>query len=582
MDVHGKLLKIVTICRGDPFLSVFLVYLTFVLLAVPSVRADEFENARKALLKGVQNNNADRQERVLRRIAATEKPEAYDLIFSFSHFLTEKLSGRSLPAKQRSSLRSVRSTAAAELNEHASAAWVRKTLAPDRLRSAGEPYLQSIRRSQLIEKLSGTPSPEDARRIVRVLKALKKLFSRGRLLQKNQITRNRTSTQSREPDSTLYLSSLLRKQIVTALSDVPEGAGLDRVLKQGQTSDDWTVRSIIAGAVAARGDDQSRRAITSWLRQESDDRVLIELLKAVNRRRITSARSRVRTLLTRRSRYLKLAAVRALQNIGSSKAIEPLIDQLKSSRGRLAHLIGQVLSRLTGMSFRTDYELWREWWKKNRESFSVDDENGSKNPQDGTDSQSTSPSFYGIDIKSNRVLFCLDVSGSMGSNASSGNRLQKGLPEDPSRLDVAKNELKKAIKGLANAAYFNIIFFESDIDLWVSEKLVRATPEAKRRALTFIENQSSEGGTNAYDTLEKAFVLGQPERRGEIDQTADTIYFLSDGSPRRPEETTARVQVLNRYRQVKINTISIGSTLNRFMNNLAEQNYGTAIKTVEQ
>ncbi len=231
-----------------------------------------------------------------------------------------------------------------------------------------------------------------------------------------------------------------------------------------------------------------------------------------------------------------------------------------------------ALRAISGQDFRYAPEVWEKWWR--------DKETG-RLTEEGKLAEGESisvASFFDFKILSDRVLFIVDVSGSMA------------WPEyHPNRIETARKELFKAIRSLDEKTYFNVMTFAGAPMIWRKKGEVAATPKNVADALSWSEGQLlPRGGTNTHDTLMQAF---------EDNPLVDTIYFLSDGMPSTgrtivPEEILAKVRHLNRFRRVIIHCIALvmgrpaiekadkyedPDEMADFMRALAEQNGGGCV-----
>jgi hypothetical protein len=201
-----------------------------------------------------------------------------------------------------------------------------------------------------------------------------------------------------------------------------------------------------------------------------------------------------------------------------------------------------------------DDRAWSVWWKKHKEDFRF--------PPPGDEPLSTdavpgTPSYYGLSIHAKRIVFVIDVSGSMRGP----------------RLEAAQRELTRTIDKLPEATSLSLVAFSDRTVVW-RKTLARATPQTKQAAQRFVYLLRAEGRTAASDALEAAFRFD-----------TEAIYFLSDGEPNagklpRPEAILATVPRLNRVRRVSIYTIGIlpgepGGPLDFFMKTLAEEDFGS-------
>jgi hypothetical protein len=121
---------------------------------------------------------------------------------------------------------------------------------------------------------------------------------------------------------------------------------------------------------------------------------------------------------------------------------------------------------------------------------------------------------YGT-IRSKRVIFVVDVSGSMEA------RFTTNRGETLNRLQFVQRELQSVLKEqLSAGTKFNLVIFSTGVQTW-KPGLVEATPQSVQEAVRYVGALRQKGGTNIHGALEKAFA----------DSEADSIYFLTDGLP---------------------------------------------------
>jgi Mg-chelatase subunit ChlD len=184
--------------------------------------------------------------------------------------------------------------------------------------------------------------------------------------------------------------------------------------------------------------------------------------------------------------------------------------------------------------------------------------------------------FYGIHILSDRVLFVLDVSGSMDQAARPGPEGQGG----EARIAVARREMAGAVNNLNDGDRFNLILFNHQVLLWQPGKMVESTETTRRQAARWGSEQPPTGGTNIHDALEAAFamalrVTGRPE--------VDTILFMTDGRPtagkvQDPARILEEVRLWNRAARLKIHCVGVGEHDEAFLQALAEIGNGQYVK----
>jgi hypothetical protein len=72
------------------------------------------------------------------------------------------------------------------------------------------------------------------------------------------------------------------------------------------------------------------------------------------------------------------AKIAALGNIRSKKSVDALVDMLfvagPGAMGRLSRSLTQSLESLTGQKFGWDRDRWKDWWKKNKSKFKLEED----------------------------------------------------------------------------------------------------------------------------------------------------------------------------------------------------------------
>ncbi len=248
------------------------------------------------------------------------------------------------------------------------------------------------------------------------------------------------------------------------------------------------------------------------------------------------------------------AVVQAMVGIRLPEAVDTLVDLLPNVDGEVRGDIVRHLTAVTHQQHGVNIGAWQAWWKQHKEGFEF--------PAKGSETPLASavfaglPSYYGLPIQARRLVFVIDVSGSM-----------EGL-----RLTTAKREMMEAINALPADAAFSIVAFSTRVGVW-QRKLMPATPAGKQKAAQFVYGLRAGGETAAYDALEAAFGFD-----------AEAVYFLSDGDPNagkisKPDAIIAAMVQANQLRRISVYTIGIapgqpGSPLDNFMRSLAEENLG--------
>lgn len=266
---------------------------------------------------------------------------------------------------------------------------------------------------------------------------------------------------------------------------------------------------------------------------------------------------------------LAAAAIAGLEKRHKVDTIDVLVKALKKLDGRLLADACKALKTLTGQDLGLKAKDWKNWWAAVKKGFTMPDKAAlakrkEKGPKVRNATKSRNPSYYGSEVVSKRITFIVDFSGSMSAK-------MKTLEGESTRLELAKSELIKVVKGLSKSAYFNLIFFGTSFKAW-QKTIVKASKGIKSKAIQHTQTAAGMGGTNIYDPLEKALQ----------DPNVDTIYLLSDGSPGSgkftvPSDILREIKKINATRRIVIHTISFGSD-SQFLKDLAKQNGGNYIK----
>jgi Mg-chelatase subunit ChlD len=138
-----------------------------------------------------------------------------------------------------------------------------------------------------------------------------------------------------------------------------------------------------------------------------------------------------------------------------------------------------------------------------------------------------------------RVVFCIDTSGSMGSEF-----VDRETNRRTSRLEYVKEELAGIFASkLTHRNQFSIVEFNSEAVIW-SKGLQQATAASLDAASKFVRNWYPTGGTNYPAALHTAFSVPGVE----------AVYLLSDGEVWGDAELLSLVRRLSRNGEIQCNT----------------------------
>jgi hypothetical protein len=176
-----------------------------------------------------------------------------------------------------------------------------------------------------------------------------------------------------------------------------------------------------------------------------------------------------------------------------------LLPMLAAPRARTRHVAATALARMTGQSLGQDAKAWAAYLDK-------------KDP--GKPESVTVPTYHGVPVHSDRVVFLVDASSSM---------TWPWRPQPPHRIDVARSELRSVVRSLPPETLFNVAVF-SNKTAWWKKAEAPASPENVGAALAWAEKATAQpaGETHLYEALDAAFAT---------DPQFDTVFLLTDGNP---------------------------------------------------
>jgi len=376
------------------------------------------------------------------------------------------------------------------------------------------------------------------------------------------------------------------------------------LVRQAKAKGKWLQRTAVVEAMADITSSEVNKALAHLIRKEKDSRVLAMALSVVGEKVMKEEIDAVIPHLDHEDWQVRLAAIEALGEFKEDKGIVHLIDLLMNERGRLRFDIEKALKKTTGKDFGRDANAWRKWFFER--DLKKDEPPEAEKPPENPDAPKhpgsivKEPTYFGIKVVSDRVLFIIDVSKSMktpididkmklmrdAATTGEGKKDDKDKEEFEEsvkwwkikdRLDLAKAHLAYVIKNLGDHQQFEMVSFSEKITPWNGGRVVKAKTRNKLRALNWIEELKVEEATAAGAVLDFAFEMAGP---GATDKNyksgVDTIFFLSDGAPsdRSADEILEEVRGRNRLRKIRIHVIAILNYSTAFLRKLAEQNGG--------
>ena len=309
---------------------------------------------------------------------------------------------------------------------------------------------------------------------------------------------------------------------------------------------------------------------------------------------------------------VRSSAVQAVGILRPQAAISPLIELMKEE-GRIREECAEALYRITLLDFGVNPAEWEKQWARlqsvnwriptEEEIAKAAESRKRADAFYGVKSETTS--FGGVTTTSTRVLFIIDVSGSMDEMVVERERFDQGY-DNFQKLTIVKAQLMQTIEELSPNTYFNIVAFATDTDPW-KKFLVPANIVNKSSAATWVKRLQPLGGsraskalaaghsadleagkTNTFKALMYAFGVDpdQPARaattQSSMKNKLDTVFFLSDGKPSTgalidTREILAAVAEINETYKIVFHTIAIGDFQKDFVRSLAEDSGGVFV-----
>jgi hypothetical protein len=292
---------------------------------------------------------------------------------------------------------------------------------------------------------------------------------------------------------------------------------------------------------------------------------------------------------------VRSAAASGLCAMRCKPVIPALIEGLKAELVRkkdpwaMDVRLHEMLEGLTGRTVLPgQIALWEEFWRNEGQNMAV-----RPKPKPGEEKVKDSryQKFFDLDVRSDRVLFVLDFSGSMDEPVTlqmTGTVAKAGTTT--TKAELVKAEMKRIVMSLPENTLFNLVVFSDEVHLWRQDReghpaLVKLDDNAKDDLVgSFLDGLRPQGATNLYGALDKALGFGGRGLFDKYYETAfDTLYVLSDGAPSWGEvtdkdEIRRRVRETNALRRITINSVTFGDKNDTdFLRLMAEENGGRHI-----
>ncbi|MCC7015535.1 MAG: hypothetical protein IT454_23455 [Planctomycetes bacterium] len=202
----------------------------------------------------------------------------------------------------------------------------------------------------------------------------------------------------------------------------------------------------------------------------------------------------------------RIASAELAARVASKPAARALVDALERESEPVARWRDlDLLRALSGQKMGLNPKAWRAWV----DGLAEDWTGTLTTPEELPDAE-RSVAFVGLPIRSGRVVFLVDLSGSVWEKRADGKTKKQ-------RIDV---ELARALRALPEGTEFNLIPYTSKPIPW-EKGLVRADKTSVEKALAFFDGRKDSGTGNFWDALELALE----------DPRVDNVIVLTDGAP---------------------------------------------------
>ncbi len=311
------------------------------------------------------------------------------------------------------------------------------------------------------------------------------------------------------------------------------------------------------------------------------------VLEWVGRKKVQAGFDIAVGALREKARVVARSAVRALVALDDPRAVPAMIKVLPATSGLLTEEVELALFHFTGQqNFGVGSDdMWQGWWNAKGEAWLKSAQR--KRYGAGELKRKGSASFYGIETRSDRIVFVLDRSDSMRHPVPQSTGA--GAVPGKTRIAVAKNQLARSISRLPPKSRFAVVFYCHEVDVWQKPpRLMLADSKNKKAAKEWFMGQRHVGSTLLFPALHKALEYAKvgAGKSSSDPLGADTIYLLSDGAPTDATGTLLTGDVLeqeitrfleaNRGFACVVHTIGVGPQHDRaLMARIARETGGT-------
>jgi hypothetical protein len=286
---------------------------------------------------------------------------------------------------------------------------------------------------------------------------------------------------------------------------------------------------------------------------------------------------------------LRVAAAASMGETGSRDAVPHLILRLGRETGRVREDLRDALRHLTKADHGISFDAWLHWYEREGNGLEFDRRTVVADPVRPT------VVYHNIPTWSRTVVFVFDVSKSMieearvDFSASIPGDVRRAGGEELARWKAMKTKIEwsrahliHAIETMAPNVEFGMVAYNHGTTPVFSGRLVPATPENRKKAITRIAGLSPSGDTDLHAALLRSLRI--PESKDELGaknltEGPGTIYFMTDGlstsgTIQDGHRILEAINRINALRRVRFNCIGIGMHDSELLGNLARYSGG--------
>ena len=263
---------------------------------------------------------------------------------------------------------------------------------------------------------------------------------------------------------------------------------------------------------------------------------------------------------------VRVAVAKALAALGDKAALQPLVERLKTDRGRARAEEITALELLTGRALGDSPLRWAAVA-------------AGSDPNAIDEKPLLAPTFFGVPVTGERVVFVLDRSLNMkDAHPFLGPEQQERLkalcsPVDGERipwraiktkLQLALAHLRHAVDGLPPGTRFEVLYFAADVQGVFGKKWAVAAGATKKTLDDALGKLEVDDGINLYEALLTALDLGGSTEDKAWKGGPDQVFLVTNNMAtasevKDPDAITAAIALRAGLRMVPITTVGIGN-----------------------